>query len=163
MRLFIAIFVVVVTGSWGEAQEGKATNTQPLAFGFDQTIIDLNKLDWAPLEHEGVPPGAEIAVLRGRFEGGPLEVVVRLPAHYTFPHHSHTSAEVYLWMTGDFTYVAADGTAVDLSGQSFMSLPGSVPHALICQEAPCMFYVRYARSFNMQIHPMPQLKPLALE
>ena len=163
MKLLIAILLVLVTGPWASAQEGKATNTQPLSFGLDQAIIDLTKLDWGPLEHEGVPPGPEIAVLRGSLQGAPVEAVVRLPANYTFPNHSHTSAEVYLWITGDFTYVAADGTAVDLSGQTFISLPGSVPHALVCKDAPCMFYLHYARSFNMQIHPMPQLKPFALE
>ena len=59
--------------------------------------------------------------------------------------------------------MAEDGTAVDLSGQTFISLPGSVPHALVCKEQPCLFYLRYSRTFNMKIHPMPTLKKVALE
>ena len=47
------------------AQGTPGSNTQPLTFGPGQTIIDLNKLVWVPLKAEGVPPGPEIAVLRG--------------------------------------------------------------------------------------------------
>jgi hypothetical protein len=88
------------------AYEGQATNKQPLSFGFDQALIDLNKLAWGPLEHEGVPPGPEIAILRGDMKTGPVEAVVRLPANYTFPTHSHTSDETYIWIKGDFTYMS---------------------------------------------------------
>ena len=67
-------------------------------------------------------------------------------------------------MTGEFTYIADDGRAVDLSGTTFISLPGSSPHGLICKDTPCMVYVRYARSFDIQIHPMPKnLKKIKLK
>jgi quercetin dioxygenase-like cupin family protein len=140
------------------AQGTRGSNTQPLAFGPDQTIIDLNKLVWVPLEAEGVPPGPEMAVLRGDGKAAGFEVVVRLPVHYTFPNHSHTSAEHYVWLKGNFTYIAADGTATPLSGQTYISLPGGVPHALACGAEPCVFYVRYPQPFDAHIHPMPPLK-----
>jgi hypothetical protein len=162
--VFLTMSLMLLTSSQDVmAYEGQATNTQPLSFGFDQALIDLNRLEWGPLEHEGVPPGPEIAVLRGDMKTGPVEAVVRLPANYTFPLHSHTSDETYLWLTGDFTYVAEDGTAVDLGGQTFISLPGSVLHALVCKEQPCLFYLRYGRTFNMKIHSMPKLKKVSLE
>lgn len=141
------------------AQDHPGSNTQPFSFGADQTIIDLNKLAWGPLKAEGVPEGPEIAVLRGDAKTGVLEAMVRLPANYTFPNHSHTSDELYVWMEGDFTYVAADGTATPLSGQTYISLPGGVPHALACGPEPCVFYLRYSRPFDMHIHPMPPRKP----
>jgi quercetin dioxygenase-like cupin family protein len=124
------------------AQGTPGSNTQPLAFGPGQTIIDLNKLVWVPLEAEGVPPGPEIAGLRGDGKAAGFEVVVRLPANYTFPNHSHTSDEHYVWLQGHFTYIAADGTATPLSGQTDISLPGGEPHALACGAEPCVFYVR---------------------
>ena len=77
---------------------GHATNTSPLSFGADQTIIDLNTLEWAPLELEGFAPGAEIAVLRGDLATAG-EALVRVPAGYTVPNHSHTSDETYVWLT----------------------------------------------------------------
>jgi hypothetical protein len=51
------------------AYEGQASNAQPLSFGFDQALIDLTRLTWGPLEHEGVPPGAEIALARRDEDG----------------------------------------------------------------------------------------------
>jgi hypothetical protein len=61
------------------------------------------------------------------------------------------------------TYVAEDGTAVGLSGSAFISLPGSVPHALVCKDSPCLFYLYYSRAFNVKIYPMPKLKKVSLE
>jgi quercetin dioxygenase-like cupin family protein len=152
----LVLLLIPLSLVWAQGTSG--SNAQPLAFGPDQVIIDLNKLVWAPLEAEGVPPGPEIAVLRGDGKAAGFEVVVRLPANYTFPNHSHTSDEHYVWLRGNFTYIAADGTATPLSGQTYISLPGGVPHALACGAEPCVFYVRYPQHFDAHIHPMPPLK-----
>jgi len=45
--------------------------------------------------------------------------------NYTFPNYSHTSDELYVWLKGDFTYIADDGTATEFSGQTYISLPGA--------------------------------------
>ena len=134
------------------------SNKQPLSFGRDQTIIDLSRVVWEPLKGEGIPPGPEIATLRGDLAAGGGEALVRLPANYTFPNHSHTSDELYVWIKGNFTYIAEDGTATDLSGQSYINLPGGVPHALRCGNEPCIFYLRYSKPFDYKIHPMPATK-----
>src|SRR5688500_12045775 len=76
--VILLLFLTTVSAIW--SQNAPGSNTQPFAFGADQTIIDLNKLVWAPLTAEGVPPGPEIAVLRGDGKTGVLEAVVRLPA-----------------------------------------------------------------------------------
>jgi quercetin dioxygenase-like cupin family protein len=134
------------------------SNKEPLSFGKDQTIIDLSRVVWEPLKGEGIPPGPEIALLHGDLAAGGGEALVRLPANYTFPNHSHTSDELYVWIKGDFTYIAEDGTATELSGQSYINLPGGVPHALRCGSEPCIFYLRYSKPFDYKIHPMPAKK-----
>jgi quercetin dioxygenase-like cupin family protein len=143
----------------GPAKRHKAgSNTHPLSFGPGQTIIDLKKVVWEPLKGEGIPPGVQIARLRGDLTAGGGELLVRLPANFTFPNHSHTSDEIYVWIQGDFTYVAEDGTATPLSRQAYISLPANVPHALRCGKTPCVFYVRYPGPFDYKIHPMPTRK-----
>ena len=134
-----------------------ATSENPLAFGPDQTIIDLNKVTWAPLELDGFEPGAEIAVLRGDLAVA-SENIVRIPAGYVIPNHNHTSDETYIWLKGDIIYVnGKDGRAVRLSGQSFISLPGNAPpHAIICGSEQCLFYLRYSRPFDHKIFRMPK-------
>ncbi len=115
-----------------------------------------------PLELEGFPPGAEIVVLRGALAHG-SEVIIRVPAGYLIPNHNHMSAETYIWLKGDFTYLnGEDGRAAKMSGQSFISLPGNAPpHAIQCASASCIFYVRYPRPFDHKVFPMPEtLGPL---
>ena len=40
------------------------------SFGTDQTIADISKMEWAPLQLQGLPPGIEIATLRGDLAKG---------------------------------------------------------------------------------------------
>lgn len=116
------------------------------------SFIELNRLQWQPLIHEGVPEGAKIAVLHGSLQAGPVEAVIRLPENYTFPAHSHSSSETYLWLTGDFSYVSENGIEKNMKAPAFISLPAHVPHALVCKDQPCLLYLRYPETFNMKIH-----------
>jgi quercetin dioxygenase-like cupin family protein len=155
---FLSLCLLVTAVPPGLAADIPASNKQPLSFGPGQTIIDLKKIVWEPLKGEGIPPGAKIATLRGDLAKGGGELLVCLPPNYTFPTHSHTSEELYVWMQGDFTYIAQDGTATRLSEHTYMSLPPRVPHALRCGKRACVFYVRYAGPFDYTIHPMPARK-----
>src|SRR5262245_17869938 len=150
--LAAALVLALTLATIAMAQDTAGSNKQPLAFGPDQTIIDLNKLVWEPVQADGVPPGPETAVLRGGGKTEGLEAVVQLPANYTFPNHSHTSDELYVWLKGNFTSIAADGTATPLSGQTYISLPGGVPHALAYGTEPCVFYLRYSQPFDLHLH-----------
>jgi len=126
------------------------------SFGPDQTLADIGKLEWQPLTLEGLPPGAEVATLRGDLGKGGAEILVRVPANYTVPNHSHTSDELYVWLKGGFTYIAADGKQVEMGSPAYISLTGNTPHALKCQGEPCIFYLRYSRPFDWHVHPMPK-------
>ena len=116
LAVFLVMFLLLLTSvTTGSAADKVASNKQPLSFGKGQTIIDLQKVVWEPLKGEGIPPGVQIALLRGDLAAGGGELLVRLPANFTFPNHSHTSDELYVWIQGDFTYIAEDGTATPLS------------------------------------------------
>jgi len=126
------------------------------SFGPDQTIADVGKVEWQPLKLEGLPPGIEIATLRGDLGKGGGEILLRLSANYTVPNHSHTSDELYVWLKGAFTYIAADGKQTEIDGPAYISLPGNTPHALKCHNEPCVLYVRYGRPFDLHSHAMPK-------
>jgi quercetin dioxygenase-like cupin family protein len=158
MTVSLTLVLLLLSGATGWVVAKVASNKQPLSFGTGQTIIDLQNVIWEPLKGEGIPPGVQIAMLRGDLTAGGGELLVRLPAHYTFPNHSHTSDELYVWIRGDFTYIAEDGTATPLSRHAYISLPANVPHALKCGKTPCVFYVRYSGPFDYKIHPMPVRK-----
>jgi Domain of unknown function (DUF4437) len=128
------------------------------SFGTDQTIADIGKIEWAPLQLQGLPPGIEVAVLRGDLAKGGGEILLRTPPKYVVPNRSHTSDEVYVWLKGAFTYVAADGTRQRMNAPAYISLPGQSPHALECGDEQCVFYLRYGRPFDLQVHAMPAPK-----
>jgi hypothetical protein len=156
--IVLALVLILTPCTQSLAADIIASNKYPLSFGPGQTIIDLKKIVWEPLKEEGIPLGARIAMLHGDLAAGGGELLVYLPAHYTFPNHSHTSDELYVWIQGDFTYIAADGTVTPLSSHTYIRLPGNVPHALRCGKTPCIFYVRYTGPFDYTIHPMPARK-----
>jgi quercetin dioxygenase-like cupin family protein len=134
---------MVFTGALLAAASALALAADPLpkgfsSFGQDQTIADIGKVDWQPLQLEGLPPGIEIAALRGDLSKGGGEILLRLPANYTVPNHSHTSDELYVWLKGAFTYIAADGKQAEIDGPAYISSPGNTPHALKCHNEPCV-------------------------
>jgi hypothetical protein len=145
---------------WVGPQVGQAAEVQApqgfYGFGPDQNVVDIGKLEWQPLKLDGVPPGMEIATLRGDLAKGGGEILLRVPANYTVPNHSHISDELYVWLKGAFTYVAEDGRQLRIDGPAYVSLPGNTPHALKCHDEPCMFYVRYGRPFDLHLHAMPR-------
>jgi hypothetical protein len=150
-KLIFAILLTVLVHT-AEAHEGDATNIKPLSFGSDQTIIDLNKITWSPLKVEGLAVGAEIAVLRGDLGKDHSESVLRLPPNYVVRNHTHTSDELYVWISGSFTLTAFDGKETVFDGPAYISFPGNAPpHALKCgSKEPCLFYLRYSRPFDIK-------------
>ncbi|MEO8419074.1 MAG: DUF4437 domain-containing protein [Methylophilaceae bacterium] len=154
LPIALAALMTVVNPSLLYAHE-LGSNKKPLAFGNDQTIIDLNKLEWAPLQVKGLAPGAEIAVLRGDLATGASELVLRLPPNYYVRNHTHTSDELYVWLKGAFTLIAHDGTKTKFDGPAYISFPGNAPpHALKCgSKQPCILYLRYSRPFDIEYSP----------
>lgn len=130
------------------------SNKKPLAYGKDQTIIDLEKLVWSPLKVEGLPEGAQIAVLRGDLGKGDSEIILKIPAGYKVPVHTHTSSETYIWISGAFALISDKGEKTFYNGPAYISFPGNAPpHGLECgQKQECIFYLRYARPFDI-IYP----------
>ena len=67
-----------------------------LPFGDDQTIVDVSKVAWEPLQVEGPAPRAVMAILTGDLVAGDSQLLLRLPPNYYVRKHSHTSDEVYV-------------------------------------------------------------------
>jgi hypothetical protein len=142
MKQEMAVAVICAAlGGWASSAARAQQAALPsgfYSFGADQTIADIGKMEWAPLQLQGLPPGIEIAALRGDLAKGGAEILLRTPPKYVVPNHSHTSDEVYVWLKGAFTYVAADGTRQKMNAPAYISLPGQSPHALECGDEQCL-------------------------
>ncbi len=129
----------------------------PSALSVENTqsaIADSSTLTWKPLE--GIPKGAEVAVLSGNPATGASEVIISLPAGYLFPHHSHTSREVLFLSEGEFTYITDDGSKQTLEPGSYLNLPSGTKHSVVCGREPCLVYARYDKPFDLLLSPAPK-------
>jgi quercetin dioxygenase-like cupin family protein len=150
-RLFTITIIFTFISNLAIAHE-MGSNKNPISFAADQTIVDLDKLVWSPLEVEGLAPGAEIALLRGDLGKDHSESILRLPPGYVIRQHTHTSDELYVWISGAFTLISADGKETEFRGPAYISFPGNSPtHGLKCgKKEPCLLYLRYSRPFDIR-------------
>lgn len=160
MKRSMSLLATLLLGALPINAAEVGSNVTPLSFGKDQTIVDVGKVVWSPLEVEGLPKGGEIALLRGDLGKGEAEALLRFPAGYKVPNHSHTSDELYMWISGAFTLIAHDGTRTAFAGPTYISFPGNAPpHGLECGEAaPCVLYLKLSRPFDIQYFPEPPPK-----
>src|SRR5829696_4889031 len=98
----------------------------PVVAAEGPSITAGEKLSWMPAE--GLPPGAEVAVLYGNPTAeGPFAIRFKLPSDYEIPTHSHTTAELITVLSGNARMAlgedATDGNAQVLAAGAFMSLP----------------------------------------
>lgn len=112
----------------------------PLSAGLDALaadampmMTDAAKLAWAPAE--GLPPGAQVAVLYGDpSKTGPFALRFKFPAGYQIPTHSHPTDELLTVLSGtarmSFGEDASEKTANAMTQDSFMVLPAGHWHAL---------------------------------
>lgn len=158
-RMHACVLAIVLTGTISiTSAHGVDSNNQRLSSGADQTIVDIEEVAWAPLEVEGLDPGAEIAVLRGDLGKAGSELLLRLPPDYRVPMHNHTSDEVYVWIKGAFTLITFDGKKTEFNGPAYISFPGNAPpHALVCgSNEACVLYLRYSRPFDIHYFSTPE-------
>jgi hypothetical protein len=152
-NIFFLTFFLFGQAAFAESKIGKlGSNLNPLSFGDDQTIVDLKKVIWKPLNVDGLAPGAEIAVLRGNLQSGPSESLLRLPPGYKVPLHHHTSDELYIWIEGAFTLITHDQTQTKFDGAAYINFPGNAPpHGLKCGiKKHCILYLKYSRPFDIK-------------
>ena len=96
-----------------------------------KTLTAYDDLQFAPLA-EGSP--VEVAVLWGNPETGPAAVIVRFPAGYQEPWHSHTSTYHSVLIKGEFQTQSkdADVTVSEVYGPgSYAVQPGGAVHSEI--------------------------------
>lgn len=140
--------MMLTTTAWSHEL---GSNAKPIAFGFDQTIIDFEKVVWEPLDVEGLDTGAHIAVIRGNLDNAGSEVVIKTPSGYKVAMHSHTSDETYVWLKGAYTLISEKGETHKFAGPSYIAFPGKAPkHAMTCDAKDyCLLYIRYSRPFDV--------------
>src|SRR5687768_12768128 len=144
LKALAAIALLGLAGCELRNQEAKqeanaAASTEPMIV---RTAVD-STLQWsacpAPL-----PAGCELAVLHGDPAKPNTDALLRVPAGYAIPPHTHSSAERMMLVSGrlDVRYQGAQ-PATMLPG-TYAYGPAGRPHAATCMAAePCVLFIAF--------------------
>ena len=101
------------------------------------------RLTWGPCP-DFIPKGCEIAVLHGNPAQPNADIFFRLPANFTVPRHSHTSAERMVLVAGEL-HVTYDGHAtMVLQPGMYAYGPAGLPHKAFCAKgASCVLFIAF--------------------
>ncbi len=101
------------------------------------------QLQWGPCP-PFIPAGCQIAVLHGDPAKSNADVLFKVPADFTIPHHWHSSAERMVLISGEMQ-VAYDGQEpATLKAGSYAYGPAKLPHKAHCAKgAPCVLFIAF--------------------
>lgn len=121
-----------------ERQAADAANEALLV----KTAAD-SSLTWSPCPAP-LPAGCELAVLHGDPSKPNADVLLKIPAGYAIPPHTHSSAERMMLVSGrlDVRYQGAQPARL-LPG-TYAYGPAGRPHAATCMAAePCVLFIAF--------------------
>ena len=120
MRIYAALAVLA-----GLAIAAFAQTTVPS--GRDVELRGASELDWKPSTN--LPPGAEYHLVREDPTTRGIQVIVKFPAKYSVPPHSHGADETLVVLRGKLRVHAGTSDRV-LGPSDYAVLPAGVEHEL---------------------------------
>ncbi len=110
----------------------------PLTFRMDDKSIQ-----WGPCP-DIFPKGCEISVLQGSPEKKNTDVFFKVPAGYSIPPHSHTSAEHMTLVSGVLEVKYKDADKVVLRPGAYAFGPAKHPHEANCtSKDSCVLFISF--------------------
>lgn len=110
-------------------------------------------LTWAPCPPI-FPKGCEVAVLHGDPAAGPSDFYLRIPSDYTFPSHTHTSAEHIVLVKGVLHVFYGSGAPGELKEGSYGLVPGKLGHGAHCAGgAGCVLFIHFDSPIDAALAP----------
>jgi quercetin dioxygenase-like cupin family protein len=123
-----------------------ADHDRPLAFS--QADASLQWGDCPAI----FPPGCKLTVLHGTPDQPGADVFLRVPAGYTIPAHSHTSAERMVLVSGQLDVTYAGHPKVALKRGDYAYGPAKLPHTAYCNgPEACTLFI----AFNTAVDALP--------
>ncbi len=115
-------------------------------------VLTTGTVEWHP-DPPGLPAGAEFAVLEGDPFGGPFTLLLRLPAGYRIPAHTHPLIENVTVISG--AVYLGNGNVLDTSrgvrvpAGGFVALLEDSSHYAWTEE-PAVIQIHSARPFAIE-------------
>jgi anti-sigma factor ChrR (cupin superfamily) len=144
----LTLAAAVVAQPAGQAKPEKAAKpgqSQP-------TFLAAGDVKWTDLDPKGAP-GVKVADLWGNHAKGPFGALLKLPAGFAVPLHTHTHAMKVVFISGTYIQAPEGKPEVRLGPGSYMMQPGgNYRHTTSCDKASdCVFFVESQGAFDLKV------------
>jgi hypothetical protein len=114
-------------------------------------FMSAGDLKWIDLDPAGAP-GVKIADLWGDHTKGAFGAMVKLPAGFATPLHTHTYAMKVVFLSGTYIQAPEGQSEVRLGPGSYMMQPGEeYRHITSCDKASdCVFFLESDGPFDLK-------------
>jgi anti-sigma factor ChrR (cupin superfamily) len=145
--IFTFLTIFVLAGSvLPKDVEGveEATATAPV-------FIPSSDLKWTDLDPTGAP-GVKVVDLWGDHQKGAFGALLKLPAGFKVPLHTHTYSMKVVFLSGTYIQSPEGKSEVRLGPGSYMMQPGgNYRHITSCDPASdCVFFVESDGAFDLK-------------
>lgn len=113
-------------------------------------FLQAGELKWTDLDPKGAP-GVKVVDLWGNHATGAFGALLKLPAGFAVPLHTHTSDMKVVFLSGTYIQAPEGKPAVRLGPGSYMMQPGgNYRHTTSCDKASeCVFFVESQGKFDL--------------
>ena len=149
--IFTFLFMFALAGSVLAIEAKGVEETKPTI----PVFIPASDLKWSDLDPVGAP-GVQVVDLWGDHQKGAFGALLRLPAGFTVPLHTHTHAMKVVFLSGTYIQTPEGKPEVRLGAGSYMMQPGgNYRHITSCDRASdCVFFVESDGPFDLK--PVPK-------
>jgi anti-sigma factor ChrR (cupin superfamily) len=145
--IFTFLFMFLLAGSV-LAQDSKSIEE---ANATTPVFLQASDVRWSDLDPAGAP-GVKIADLWGDHQKGAFGALLKLPAGFAVPLHTHTKAMKVVFLSGTYIQAPEGKPEVRLGPGSYMMQPGgNYRHTTSCDAASeCVFFVESDGPFDLK-------------
>ena len=136
---------LVVQGAEKKSKAGAKAHPEP-------TFLPAADMKWEDLDPKGAP-GVKIVDLWGNHAKGAYGAILKLPAGFTVPLHTHTHAMKVVFLSGTYLQTPEGKSEVRLGPGSYMLQPGGgYRHVTSCDKASeCVFFLESSGPFDLHV------------
>ena len=115
-------------------------------------FTSADAMKWTDLDPKGAP-GVKIADLWGDHAKGAFGALLKLPAGFAVPLHTHTHAMKVVFISGTYIQAPEGKPDVRLGPGSYMMQPGgNYRHTTSCDKAAdCVLFVESQGAFDLKV------------
>jgi anti-sigma factor ChrR (cupin superfamily) len=147
LTIFTFLFMFALAGSVlaKDAKSSEEANASTPVF------IPASDLKWSDLDPAGAP-GVKVVDLWGDHQKGSFGALLRLPAGFTVPLHTHTHAMKVVFLSGTYIQAPEGKPEVRLGPGSYMMQPGGdYRHITSCDpSSDCVLFVESDGAFDLK-------------